>query len=69
MVGSSEFQNRCSDAGVAGLLSVLQRSGYPFGVEGYEKQGSLERLHKVIEEILKPLEPTFPPGVPGLCAG
>ena len=51
------------------LPTVLQRSGYPFGGETYERRRSLERLHMVIDELLKPLEPTFPPGVQELYAG
>ena len=51
------------------LPTVLQRSGYPFGGETYEKRRSLDRLHAIIEELLRPLEPTFPPNVQGLYAG
>jgi hypothetical protein len=51
------------------LPSVLQRAGYPFGGETYARRRSLDRLHTTIEEHLKPLEPTFPPGVRGLYAG
>lgn len=51
------------------LPTVLQRSGYPFGGEVYEKRRSLERLNTMIDELLKPLEPTFPPNVHGLYAG
>ena len=51
------------------LPTILQRSGYPFGNETYEKRRSLERLHTIIDELLKPLEPTFPPNVQGLYAG
>jgi hypothetical protein len=51
------------------LPTVLQRSGYPFGSETYERRRSLERLHTMIDELLQPLEPTFPPGIQGLYAG
>jgi hypothetical protein len=51
------------------LPTVLQRSGYPFAGETYEKRRSLERLHTMIDELLRPLEPTFPPHVQGLYAG
>jgi len=51
------------------LPTILQRSGYPFGKETYEKRRSLERLHTMIDELLKPLEPTFPPNLQGLYAG
>ena len=51
------------------LPTVLQRSGYPFGGEIYQRRRSLERLHTTIHDLLKPLEPTFPPTVQGLYAG
>jgi hypothetical protein len=51
------------------LPTVLQRFGYPFTSDTYEKRRSLARLHTVIDELLKPLEPTFPPAVQGLYAG
>src|SRR5579872_4761444 len=51
------------------LPTALQRYGYPFGHETYERRRSLERLHTVIDDLLKPLEPTFPPTVQGLYAG
>jgi hypothetical protein len=51
------------------LPTVLQRSGYPFGAETYERRRSLERLHTMIDELLQPLEPTFPPAIQGLYAG
>jgi hypothetical protein len=51
------------------LPAVLQRFGYPFGSETYERRRSLERLHTVIDELLQPLEPTFPPTIQGLYAG
>jgi hypothetical protein len=51
------------------LPTVLQRSGYTFASETYEKRRSLERLHTVIDDLLKPFEPTFPPAVQGLYAG
>jgi hypothetical protein len=51
------------------LPSVLQRFGYAFADETYLKRRSLERLHSVIDDLLQPLEPTFPPGVQGLYAG
>ena len=51
------------------LPTVLQRSGYPFGSETYERRRSLERLHTMIDELLLPLEPTFPPRIQGLYAG
>jgi hypothetical protein len=51
------------------LPAVLQRYGYHFGSETYEWRRSLDRLHTMIDELLQPLEPTFPPGVQGLHAG
>jgi hypothetical protein len=51
------------------LPTILQRSGYPFGNDTYEKRRSLARLHTMIDELLKPLEPTFPTNVQGLYAG
>lgn len=51
------------------LPTVLRRSGYPFGTEAYERRRSLERLHTMIDELLQPMEPTFPPGMQGLYAG
>jgi hypothetical protein len=51
------------------LPSVLQRAGYPFGAETYERRRALGKLHATIDELLKPLEPTFPPRVQGLYAG
>jgi hypothetical protein len=51
------------------LPTVLQRSGYNFSDETYEKRRLLERLHAAIDELMKPLEPTFPPNVRGLYAG
>jgi hypothetical protein len=51
------------------LPSVLQRAGYPFGGEAYERRRALGRLQANIDELLKPLEPTFPPRVQGLYAG
>jgi hypothetical protein len=48
------------------LPAVLQRFGYPFGTETYERRRSLERLHTTIDDLLQPLEPTFPPGIQGL---
>jgi hypothetical protein len=51
------------------LPTILQRSGYQPGGETYEKRRSLERLHTAIDELMKPLEPTFPPNVRGLYAG
>jgi hypothetical protein len=51
------------------LPTVLRRFGYPFGSETYERRHSLERLHTMIDELLLPLEPTFPPRIQGLYAG
>jgi hypothetical protein len=51
------------------LPSVLQRAEYPFGGEMYERRRLLARLHTRIDELLRPLEPTFPPRVQGLYAG
>ena len=51
------------------LPTVLRRSGYPFGSDTYERRRSLERLHTMIDELLLPLEPTFPPRIQGLYAG
>jgi hypothetical protein len=50
------------------LLHVLLRSGYPFGGTIYEKRQVLDRLHTKIDELLEPLQPTFP-NWQGLYAG
>jgi hypothetical protein len=64
-----QFDRNLSTFIESALPTILQRSGYPFGNETYEKRRSLERLHTIIDELLKPLEPTFPPNVQGLYAG
>jgi hypothetical protein len=51
------------------LPAVLQRFGYPFSSDTYERRRSLDRLHVTIDDLLRPLEPTFPPGIQGLYAG
>jgi hypothetical protein len=50
------------------LPHVLLRSGYPFGGTAYEKRQALDRLHTKIDELLEPLQPTFP-NWQGLYAG
>jgi hypothetical protein len=50
------------------LLHVLLRSAYPFGGTAYEKRQVLDRLHTKLEELLEPLQPTFP-NWQGLYAG
>ena len=50
------------------LPHVLLRSGYPFGGTAYEKHQALDRLHTKIDELLEPLQPTFP-NWQGLYAG
>jgi hypothetical protein len=42
------------------LLHALLRSEYPFGGTAYEKRQVLDRLHTTIDELLEPLQPTFP---------
>ena len=51
-----------------GLRSVLLRCGYPFAGSLAEKMAVLERLHRTIDELMQPLEPTFP-NWQGLYAG
>jgi hypothetical protein len=51
-----------------GLHSVLLRCGYPFAESTAEKMAALERLHHTIDELMQPLEPTFP-NWQGLYAG
>jgi hypothetical protein len=48
------------------LLNPLRRAGYPFSASTYDKLRFLERLHRSIEEHMRPLEPTFPPWLSGL---
>jgi hypothetical protein len=50
------------------LLHSLIRCGYPFGASIYEKRQALDRLRTNIDELLEPLEPTFP-NWQGLYAG
>jgi hypothetical protein len=65
----SQFDRDLSVFIESALPTVLQRSGYPFGKETYEKRRSLEQLHRMIDELLIPLEPTFSPNVQGLYSG
>jgi hypothetical protein len=62
-----------STAGVCALIEgalphVLLRCEYPFGGSTYEKRQTLDRLRTKIDELLEPLEPTFP-NWQGLHAG
>jgi hypothetical protein len=50
------------------LRDVLLRCGYPFGAPVGEKMHVLERLHSRLNELMQPLEPTFP-NWQGLYAG
>jgi hypothetical protein len=50
------------------LRDVLLRCGYPFGAPVDEKMRVLERLHIRLNELMQPLEPTFP-NWQGLYAG
>lgn len=50
------------------LRDVLLRCGYPFGGSTGDKLRVLERLHASINELMQPLEPTFP-NWQGLYAG
>jgi len=51
------------------LRDALLRSGYPFGGSIEAKVRVLERLHATIDELMQPLEPTFPNWIQGLHAG
>ena len=51
------------------LRDVLLRCGYPFGGSVEEKLRVLERLHVRIDDLMQPLEPTFPSWIQGLHAG
>jgi hypothetical protein len=50
------------------LPNVLLRCGYPFAGSTADKVAVLERLHRDIDELMQPLEPTFP-NWQGLYAG
>lgn len=50
------------------LRGALLRAGYPFGGSTEQKLQMLERLHRSIDELMQPLEPTFP-NFQGLYAG
>ncbi len=63
-----QFDRDLCDFMESALPTVLRRFGYPFGGETYERRRSLERLHNSIDELLRPLEPTFP-NWQGLYAG
>ena len=51
------------------LRGVLLRCGYPFGGPLRERVDVLERLHLTIDELMQPMEPTFPNWIQGLHAG
>ncbi len=53
----------------AALHGVLLRCGYPFGGSPAAKLDVLQRLHRRIDELMQPLEPTFPNWIQGLHAG
>ena len=48
------------------LLNPLRRAGYPFGGTRYEKRQALAGLHAMINEHLRPSEPTFPRWIHGV---
>ena len=50
------------------LQSALLRCDYPFGGSTEEKLRVLERLHRNIDDLMQPLQPTFP-NWQGLYAG
>jgi len=50
------------------LRGALLRCGYPFAGSLADRMRVLERLHVTIEELMQPMEPTFP-NWPGLYAG
>ncbi len=50
------------------LRGALLRYGYVFGGALEDRMRALERLHARIDELMQPLEPTFP-NWPGLYAG
>jgi hypothetical protein len=52
-----------------GLRGALLRTGYPFGGSLENRMRILERLHSRIDDLLQPLEPTFPASIQGLHAG
>jgi hypothetical protein len=68
LVPATSFGDVC--ALVEGALrGVLVRCGYPFGGSLREKCGVLQRLHRTIEALMQPLEPTFPGWLQGMHAG
>jgi hypothetical protein len=48
------------------LLNPLRRAGYPFDGTNYEKRQALTRLHKTIDEHLRPPEPSIPRWIHGI---
>jgi hypothetical protein len=50
------------------LRGVLLRCGYPFAGSLADRMRVLERLHVTLEELMQPLQPTFP-NWQGLYAG
>ena len=51
------------------LRDVLLRAAFPFDGTIEAKMHVLERLHATLDELLRPLEPTFPNWIQGLHAG
>ncbi len=48
------------------LLNPLRRASYPFESTDYDKRAALGRLHKTIDDCLRPLEPSIPPWIHGI---
>jgi len=51
------------------LRDVLQRAAYPFDGTIEARIQVLERLHATLDDLMQPLEPTFPNWIQGLHAG
>lgn len=51
------------------LRRALLRGAYPFGGSIQIKLQSLAQLHARLDELMEPLEPTFPSHIQGLYAG
>ena len=52
-----------------GLRSALLRVSYSFGAPLDERFQVLSRLHASIDQLMQPMEPTFPSWIQGLHAG
>ena len=48
------------------LPDILRRAGYPFDAELDQRRRVLERLHASLDELTRPIDPTFPAWLNGL---